>query len=191
MVNRKIINGGGKTFYLLLYYLFLQYLPESNFRIRLIGRLSRKLRAWCCSHIFEYCGKNINVHQRAYFGNGSKIRLGDNSGLGRNCYVPNNLVVGDNVMMGPNCYILLQNHRTDDIKTPMIFQGMAEPKQTIIEDDVWIGRNVLMTPGRHIRKGSIIAGACVLCKDFPEYSVVGGNPSKLIKSRLPNNQTNM
>ena len=53
-----------------------------------------------------------------------------------------------------------------------------------IEDDVWIGRNVLMTPGRHIAKGSIIAAGCVLTKDFPEYSIIGGNPGKFIRSRL-------
>ena len=54
---------------------------------------------------------------------------------------------------------------------------------TVVGNDVWIGRDVLMMPGRTISDGSIIAGGCVLTKDFPEYSVVGGNPSKLIKSR--------
>ena len=41
-----------------------------------------------------------------------------------------------------------------------------------------------MTPGRVVKRGSVIAAGCVLCKDFPEYSVIGGNPSKFIKSRL-------
>ena len=58
------------------------------------------------------------------------------------------------------------------------------PLATIIEDDVWIGRGVMMTPGRVVKRGSVIAAGCVLCKDFPEYSVIGGNPSKFIKSRL-------
>ena len=41
-----------------------------------------------------------------------------------------------------------------------------------------------MTPGRRVRKGSIIAAGSVLTKDFPEYSIVGGNPARLIKSRI-------
>ena len=86
-------------------------------------------------------------------------------------------------MMGPNCYILPHNHAFDRTDIPMWRQGVAEKKQTIIEDDVWIGRDVTMTPGRTIKKGSIIAACTVLTKDFPEYSIVGGNPSKLIKSR--------
>jgi acetyltransferase-like isoleucine patch superfamily enzyme len=40
-----------------------------------------------------------------------------------------------------------------------------------------------MTPGRHISKGTIIGMGSILTKDFPPYSVVGGNPAKLIKSR--------
>ena len=37
---------------------------------------------------------------------------------------------------------------------------------------------------REIKDGSIIGARCVLTKSFPEYSIVGGNPSKLIRSRL-------
>lgn len=56
-------------------------------------------------------------------------------------------------------------------------------KITRIGNDVWIGRDVHMTPGRTISDGTIIAMAAVLTKDFPPYSIVGGNPAKIIKSR--------
>ena len=117
------------------------------------------------------------------FGTGRNIEIGDNSGLGKNSVIPSNTVIGKNVMMGPNCYILPHNHIFSRTDIPMIEQGLEAPKATVIEDDVWIGRNVSMTCGRHIRKGSIIAMGCVLCKDFPAYSIVGGVPSKLIRNR--------
>ena len=60
---------------------------------------------------------------------------------------------------------------------------MTEKKITRIGHDVWIGRDVHMTPSRTISDGSVIAMIAVLTKDFPPYSVVGGNPAKLIKSR--------
>lgn len=41
-----------------------------------------------------------------------------------------------------------------------------------------------MTPGRHVSKGTIVAMGSVLTKDFPTYSIVGGNPAIFIKSRL-------
>ena len=174
------INGDNITLkqltFLCLYYGFARHLPS-----RLLG--GKQLRRWCCRHIFKHCGKNINIEHGAKFGTGVGISIGDNSGLGVNGKVPSNITIGNNVMMGPDCTILDRNHRYERTDIPMIEQGSTERKPTIIEDDVWIGCQVLIMPGHTIRRGSIIAGGCVLCKDFPEYSIVGGNPSRFIKSR--------
>lgn len=164
-----------QIFFLTLYYGVARYLPRQLF--------GKKLRYSCCKNIFKFCGKNVNIERGAYFGTGNEISIGDNSGLGINCWVPSNLTVGSEVMMGPNVTILDRNHKFDSTEIPMCKQGNSERKRTVIEDDVWIGCQVLIMPGRTIKKGSIIAGGCVLCKDFPEYSIVGGNPSKLIRSR--------
>lgn len=164
--------------YLIIYYGFARYLPSFGF---FSGKI---IRRYCCKRIFKFCGKNVNVERMAFFGSGIGICLGDYSGLGINCNVPSNTIIGNYVMMGPNCYIHQMNHRFDSINKPMMFQGHYAAKQTIIDDDVWIGRDVIMTPGRHISKGSIIAAGCVLSKDFPEYSIIGGNPSRLLKSRI-------
>lgn len=176
-VNLKL----SALFALVAYYGFAYYLPNSH-SFFCIGGL---LRRWLCHFIFKKMGKNVNVERKANFGSGRNIEIGDNSGLGIRCSVPSNTKIGANVMMGPNCYILGQNHTFDRTDIPMINQGYSQPANPcVIDDDVWIGRNVTMTPGRHISKGSIIGACCVLTKDFPEYSVVGGNPSKLIRSRL-------
>ena len=168
-----------KTICLLVYYLFAQYLPQSG-RIFNIGGL---LRRYLCQKIFLKCGEKVNIERKAYFGNGANICIGSYSGIGVNAIIPNDTIIGDYVMMGPNCYILSQNHAFDRVDIPMGLQGFTETKRTIIEDDCWIGRDVLMTPGRHISQGSIIAARCCLTKDFPPFSVVGGNPSKFIKQR--------
>ena len=86
-------------------------------------------------------------------------------------------------MMGPECFFLARNHEFQRTDIPMIEQGFQQKKQTIIKSDVWIGRNVLATPGRIIAEHSIVGAGCVLTKDFPPYSVIGGNPSKLLKTR--------
>lgn len=167
---------------LAIYYGFAQYLPSSyNF----LGSFGQWARYQCCKRIFKSLGKNVNIERKAHFGSGRNVKIGDNSALGINCNVPSNIVIGKDVMMGPNCYVIKYNHNFSRTDIPMNQQGFQSEENvpTIIEDDVWIGMNVLMTPGRHISKGSIIAGGCVLCKDFPEYSIIGGNPSKLIKSR--------
>lgn len=166
------------------YYGMARYLPKSQ---SIMGGVSKRIRAELCKHIFKKAGKNINIERNVIFGRGTSIEIGNNSGIGINAVIPSDTIIGDNVMMGPNCYILMCNHSFSDISKPMNRQGTCEKKQTIIEDDVWIGRNVTMTPGRVIKRGTIIGACSVLTKDFPEYSIVGGNPAKLIRSRLENN----
>jgi maltose O-acetyltransferase len=166
---------------LVLYYCILRYLPSGPTPI--IGKFFRYLRYQCCKHIFLKCGKNANVERMAFFASGLNIELGENSSIGINSTVPGSIKIGKNVMMGPNCYIFNSNHGFDRIDIPIIEQGHTERKQCIIEDDVWIGRNVIFTPGRTVKVGSIIAAGTVLCKDFDSYSVVGGNPSQLIRNR--------
>lgn len=168
-------------FFLSIYYIFLRYLPAST--APLIGKQLRKLRYHCCKNIFKKCGKNVNIESGAFFASGVDIEIGDNSSIGINAHVPGDIVIGKNVMMGPNCYILNINHNFSRTDIDMIYQGKTGRIPTKIGDDVWIGRNVIFTPGRIVKKGTIIGAGCVLCKDFPEYAIVGGNPSKLIRIR--------
>ena len=57
-------------------------------------------------------------------------------------------------------------------------------KPIIIEEDCWIGINVVIMPGVHIGKGCVIGANSVVTNDIPPYSVVGGNPSRSLKKRL-------
>lgn len=164
----------------LLYYHFAIYLPISYLRG---GALAKRIRYILCRNIFEYCGKDVNIERGARFGSGEHIRIGNRSGIGINCTIPDGSVIGNYVNMGPNCYVHSRNHRFDRTDIPMQQQGYTESKPVIIDDDVWIGQDVTIMIGRHIATGSIIAANCVLTKDFPEYSIIGGNPGKLIKNR--------
>ena len=164
---------------LILYYTIAIHLPKSQYCFH-IGMLVRR---FLCKRIFSKAGTNINVERGARFGTGKMIEIGDYSGIGINANIPNDTIIGAYVMMGPNCHIVHHNHRFDKLSKPMMFQGRGEIKRTIIGNDVWIGRDVLIMPGKVIADHSIIAAGCVLTKDFPQWSIVGGNPSKLIKSR--------
>ena len=170
---------------LALYYGIAIHLPASY---SVFGGVAKRIRYMLVRNIFKKCGKNVNIEHGATFGRGTDIEIGDYSGIGVNAVIPSSCRIGKYVMMGPNCYVLDRNHRYDLTDKPMCFQGFSEKESLIIEDDVWIGRDVLMTPGRTIKRGSIIAAGCVLCKDFPEYSIIGGNPSRIIKSRLKNDK---
>ena len=170
-----------KRLYIFLYYHFAIHLPASFSKG---GRIGRSVRGWLCKRIFKQCGKNINVEKGARFGSGVNICIGDNSGIGVNADIPDGTFIGRDVMMGPNCFVISRNHGFGRTDIPMREQGYVVAKPLTIEDDCWIGRDVMITGSRTIKKGTLVAARCVLTKDFPEYSVVGGNPSRLIRNRL-------
>ena len=152
-------------------------------KIKHLWQYGGVIRYALCKHIFKKCGKHVNIERKAHFASGLDIEIGDNSGIGINAQIPNGTIIGNYVMMGPNCFILDVNHDISDTTRPMCQQGMTEKKITRIGNDVWIGRDVHMTPGRTIADGTIVAMSSVLTKDFPPYSIVGGNPAKLIRYR--------
>ena len=149
------------------------------------GGYFNKIRVYCVKHIFKECGKISTIDRHAYFGNGKDIEIGNGSGIGANGHLPNNIKIGSNVMMGPDVYIVgnAENHEFKRTDIPMSQQGKRLSEPTVIGDDCWIGARVIMTSGRKIAKGSIVAAGSVLTKDFEEYSIVGGNPAKLIRKR--------
>lgn len=168
---------------LLLYYGFAQYLPDSYLPV--IGKISNSIRIALVKHIFKKCGKISTINRLAYFGSGRDIEMGDYSGIGAKCILPKNTIIGKYVMIAPEVYIINNNHIFADTKEPMCFQGyQANDPQTVIEDDCWIGGRVIMTPGRRIGKGSILAAGAVVTKDVESYSIVGGNPARVIKKRI-------
>lgn len=171
-----------KTICTILYYGFARYLPSSmcNFG----GRFYKGIRYHLCRNIFYECGKNVNVERMAWFGRGDKIRIGDNSGIGINAHILKNTVIGENVMMAPNCYMLESLHEFSRTDIPMRWQGNINKRdQVVIGNDVWIGRDVMIIGTKTIQDGSIVGARCLLTKNFPPYSIIGGNPSVLIRKR--------
>ena len=83
-----------------------------------------------------------------------------------------------------------QSEKLDTILTGM--QAKATPTlgdlpfkgDTVVGNDVWIGRNVTVMPGVHIGDGAIVAANSVVTKDIPAYHIAGGNPVRITKKRF-------
>jgi len=64
----------------------------------------------------------------------------------------------------------------------------TSPRQslpTIIEEGVWIGNNAIITKGITLGRGCVVATGSVVVKDVPPFTIVGGNPAKVIKEIEP------
>lgn len=161
-----------------LYKMIGQFLPSSSS----CNRIFMHYRAHLVRHFIRSCGKNVNIERRASFP--TSVYLGENSGLGYKCLIQGEVHIGDNVMMGPECHIWTINHNFSSLELPMLQQGITEEQPVCIGDDVWIADRVTILPGVTIGSGSIIAAGAVVTKDVPPYSIVGGVPAKVLKSRV-------
>lgn len=167
---------------IIFYYLVLIHLPSPT--TPLFGPFFEWIRYVNCKGIFKKCGKKVNIGTGARFGNGKNIEIGDYSGIGMYCTVPSDVKIGNYVMMAPHVTILNSKHNFDRVDIPMIKQGSTRLTTPTIEDDVWIGTHSIILPNVILKKGTIVAAGSVVTKTFPEYSIIGGNPARLIKSRL-------
>ena len=105
------------------------------------------------------------------------------------------LVIGSFVQIARGSYFITSsaNHPMDGftaypfrIFKPETFGYEDLPyRDTVVGHDVWIGHNAAIMPGVTIGPGAIIAAASVVARDVPPYSVVGGNPARLIRTRYP------
>lgn len=163
---------------IILYTCFAKYLPISY---RTPYKISKKVRAFF-GGILKSHGKNINIEHGAEF-NG-QCTCGTNSSIGVNCKLYGPVEIGDDVMMGPECIFYTSNHKHDRTDIHMIEQGMTKPRKIIVEDDIWFGSRVIVLPSVTIGKGSVIGTGTVVTKSIPPYSVVVGNPGKIVKNRL-------
>jgi acetyltransferase-like isoleucine patch superfamily enzyme len=116
---------------------------------------------------------------------GEGLVLGNHSNIGPYNYIgcSGKITIGNNVMLGPRVSIYAENHVFDNPNLTIKEQGVQR-LDVIIEDDCWIASNAVILAGVTIGKGSVIAAGAVVTESVPAYSVVGGVPAKIIKSRL-------
>ena len=115
---------------------------------------------------------------------GVGLKVGNNSSIGPYSYIgcSGYIEIGENVMMSPRVSIYSENHNFSETDRPMIEQGVTR-SFVIIEDDCWIAANAVILAGVTVGKGSVVAAGSIVTKDVPPYSIVGGNPARIIKSR--------
>lgn len=126
-------------------------------------------------------GYRAIVEDYAIINNGmGDIIIGDYSAVTSRVKLVGPVTLGNKVTIGSGAQITGLTHNFEDINIPIRDQGVA-PNITVVEDDVWIGGNSVIIQGLTIGTHSIIASGSVVTKDVPQYSVVAGNPARVIK----------
>lgn len=115
-----------------------------------------------------------------------RLIIGDSVKLNRNVMVNadcgGKINIGNNVLIGPNTVLRASNHVFED-RDKLIQQQGHKPGTIVLEDDVWLGANVVVLPDVKIGKGAVVAAGAVVSKDVQPYTIVGGVPAKEIAQR--------
>ena len=90
--------------------------------------------------------------------------------------------VGRCTAIGPGTVVRAANHRFSRRDVPIMRQGHV-PGVVVIEDDVWIGANCVITPDVRIGRGAVVGAGAVVTRDVAPLAVVGGVPARVIGSR--------
>jgi acetyltransferase-like isoleucine patch superfamily enzyme len=129
---------------------------------------------------FEIGSKSI-IEDFATINNGvGDVFIGDHTIIGLGNVIIGPVKIGNGVMLAQNIVVSGLNHGYEDIYTSPSDQPVST-KQIIIQDDVWIGANAVITAGVTIGKHAVIGAGSVVTKDVPDYSIAVGNPAKVIK----------
>ena len=129
---------------------------------------------------FKIGPKSI-IEKYATINNGvGDVLIGSNTGIGLNNVIIGPVTIGDNVMLAQNIVISGLNHGYEDVSIPPRQQKVTT-KQIIIEDDVWVGANTVITAGVTIGRHAVIGAGSVVTKNIPGYTVAVGNPARIIK----------
>lgn len=137
------------------------------------------------------CG-NISLGNNVRLGKGSFITAGhgfleinDDVAVSPACHIgadDGKIVLGRHVAIGPGTVIRAANHRFSRQDLPIMSQG-HQPGTVIIEDDVWIGANCVITPDVRIGRGAVIGAGAVVTRNVAPYTIAGGVPAREIGRR--------
>lgn len=157
-------------------------------------------------------GKNISIHNSHFISIGNNVFLDDNTEL----YVrqsitgitpsleignhvrfgkfnrigcDNKIIIEDDVIFAPNVHISDRNHGYENINMPINMQPITTKGPIVIGAGTWLGFGCQIMSGVKIGKHCVIAAGAIVVKDVPDFSVVGGNPAKILRYYNPDTKS--
>lgn len=136
-----------------------------------------------------HCGRSVVLWAR------HRIVIGANCYIGRYSQIESDAVIGNNVIMANSvAFVGRYDHDHENVGTPVRLATQIREEdynlkgldlKVVIGDDVWIGYGAILLSGIEVGEGSIVASGSVVTRSVPPYSIVGGNPARVIGQRFP------
>jgi acetyltransferase-like isoleucine patch superfamily enzyme len=148
---------------------------------------------------FISVGDDSIIHGKISFERvGAKMSIGKNTFIGKSHLVTaSEINIGNNVLISwgvsivdHNSHSIIYSERSRDIfdwRNGKKDWSLVKSKSIHIHDQAWIGFNSIILKGVTIGEGAIVGAGSVVTKDVPAWTIVGGNPAKVIRE-IPENE---
>jgi len=143
---------------------------------------------------FSRYGKHFIFDPNAFYSY-SNIEVGNDVSIGGGAVflaTKSKIIIGNKVMFGPNVIVIGGDHNASMIGKFMYDVTDKRPQDdqnVVIEDDVWVGSRAIILKGVRVGRGSIVAAGSVVTRDVLPYTIVAGNPAKIISYRFSDIET--
>ncbi len=170
---------------------------EKGVRIRFANQIRLANGVYLDEGVYLHaCPGGIDIGENTFIMHHSELHVYNfrdlpNAGIkiGKDCLIgeftvirgQGGVTIGNRVYTSPGTQIIAVNHLFDDPEQSFIYQGITAQGITI-EDDVWLGSNVIVTDGVSIGKGAVIAAGAVVTEAVPPHSINAGVPSKVTRN---------
>ena len=147
-------------------------IPYSEDHVRNFGDMDREF-------------DDVKIGKYSYYKRGTKLI---NCDIGRFCHIGDNCAIGlfghdtSQVTTYPLKYHF--DHSVVDVGQDSTADNVRKSRQTIIKNDVYIGESVTIFAGVTVGNGAVIGARAVVTKDVPDYAVVAGVPSQIVRMRF-------
>jgi acetyltransferase-like isoleucine patch superfamily enzyme len=122
---------------------------------------------------------------------GGDVSIGFGTTIGVQCAVVGPATIGDYCQIGPHVLVFGEDHPLDRFSTytgkHLLSRGLRPYMNNApvrVGHGVWIGCNAMVLRGAEVGNGAVIAAGTVVAGDVPPYTVVAGNPGRVVRDRL-------
>ena len=150
----------------------------------LLGRLSpAPLHRWRRILVRAFgaeIGKGVHIYPRAKIWAPWNLTMGDRSCLanGVGCYNVAPIAIGADVVISQDAYLCTATHDYNDRAFPLLTAPI------IIESHVWVAAGAFISPGVTLHRGVVAGARSVVTRNQPAWSVVAGNPARIVNPRV-------
>lgn len=142
-------------------------------------RVLHRWRVWLLNSFGARVDASAKVYSSARIWAPWNLEMGAGAILGDrvDCYSVAPITIGAGAVVSQDACLCGATHDCDRVSFELI------PKPIVIGPKAWVCARALIAPGVTLAEGAVTGAAAMVCKDVPEWQIVGGNPAKVIRER--------